>query len=235
MKTQLMQIIYKQPFTSFTTHRHKAIIFHTFKNSVGRWQIKTRNNFGMLWDVMKCYEMLWDVMRCYEMFFKVTANISRSNRQGLFNDLSASLGCLKEKEFERLDFILIIVPVSFSFRRKSTCPMSPQYVPSLTSKKRSFTENSHDVFFKHQSSYWQKEVQNLILAKKKSVNMSYLKVQPTNLSILSSYSKNSRKTPISAASMAHLLSGGALAGRLRMTTWRWRGSSPFKGVVLGSP
>lgn len=123
--------------------------------------------------------MLWDVMRCYEMFFKVTANISRSNRQGLFNDLSASLGCLKEKEFERLDFILIIVPVSFSFRRKSTCPMSPQYVPSLTSKKRSFTENSHDVFFKHQSSYWQKEVQNLILATKKKCKHVLLK-SPTN-------------------------------------------------------
>ena len=35
-----------------------------------------------------------------------------------------------------------------------------------------------------------------------------------------------------SASMAHLLSGGALAGRLRMTTWRERGSSPLQGGGL---
>lgn len=182
----------------------------------------------MLWNVMRCYEMLWDVLQshCQHLSLKPPRPVQWS---------LGVVGLPEGKGIWAAGFYFDHSSSVFQFQKKKYMSHVPTIRTFIDIKKKIIHWEFSRCVFQTPVFLLTKGSSELNSGKKKSVNMSYLKVQPTNLSILSSYSKNSRKTPISAASMAHLLSGGALAGRLRMTTWRWRGSSPFKGVVLGSP
>ena len=129
--------------------------------------------------------MLWDVMRCSSKSLptslvhtaKACSMISR-RRWAAWRKTNLS---------SWISFWSYSSVFQFQQEKYTTRHMSPQYVPSLTSKKRSFTENSHDLSFKQQSFLLTRR-KKIILVKKKCVTLSYL--IPTNLIFSSSYSKN---------------------------------------------